>query len=69
MVTHGGVLREFHNFAAPTEKTPGKIKNTSINIFQTGGEDEWTIKTWGDINHLNKTGFLETAFRGDKNSG
>ncbi|EEF52458.1 phosphoglycerate mutase, putative [Ricinus communis] len=69
VVTHGGVVRAFHKYAAPAEELPGKIKNTSINIFPMAGEDKWTIKTWGDIRHLSNIGFLETAFGGNTNSG
>uniref|UniRef100_A0A5B7CBG0 Putative phosphoglycerate mutase-like protein 4 isoform X2 n=1 Tax=Davidia involucrata TaxID=16924 RepID=A0A5B7CBG0_DAVIN len=68
VVTHGGVVRALHKRAAPTEKMQGKILNASVNIFHISGE-EWIIKTWNDVNHLNNTGFLETAFGGDSTSG
>lgn len=68
VVTHGGAVRALHKRAAPAEELPGKILNASVNIFHVAGE-RWSIKAWGDISHLNKTGFLETAFGGDCNSG
>ncbi|KAJ0087069.1 hypothetical protein Patl1_09024 [Pistacia atlantica] len=67
LVTHGGVVRAFHKRSAPTEKLPGKIMNASVNIFRLA-EEEWMINTWGDISHLSETGYLETAFGGDKTS-
>lgn len=68
VVTHGGVIRAFHKRSAPTENLPGKIQNVSLNIFRLAGE-EWMINTWGDTSHVSKTGYLETAFGGDKTSG
>ncbi|KAJ0024768.1 hypothetical protein Pint_08848 [Pistacia integerrima] len=41
--------------------------NASVNIFRLA-EEEWMINTWGDISHLSETGYLETAFGGDKTS-
>ncbi|XP_050234761.1 phosphoglycerate mutase-like protein 4 [Mercurialis annua] len=69
VVTHGGVVRAFHKYAAPKEESPGKIRNASINIFHIDGDDNCTLTTWGDISHLSDTGFLESAFGGDGNSG
>ncbi|OUZ99804.1 Histidine phosphatase superfamily [Macleaya cordata] len=69
VVTHGGVLRALYRRAAPKGKPQGKILNTSVNIFHLsdGGED-WVIKVWGDVSHLSETGFLKTAFGGDRTS-
>ncbi|KAL5777850.1 hypothetical protein ACOSP7_010776 [Xanthoceras sorbifolium] len=68
VVTHGGVLRAFHKRSAPTEKLPGKILNASVNKFHLACE-AWILKTWNDISHLSETGYLETAFGGDRTSG
>ncbi|XP_052200681.1 phosphoglycerate mutase-like protein 4 isoform X2 [Diospyros lotus] len=67
VVTHGGVLRALHKRAAPTEGRQRKILNSSINIFHLSSRDEWIIKAWGDINHLNQnnTEFLEADSGGD----
>ncbi|KAL5992677.1 hypothetical protein ACLOJK_013596 [Asimina triloba] len=68
VVTHGGVLRALYKRAAPKEQSLGKIMNASVNIFHLSSGGSWSIKTWGDVSHLNRTGFLESAFGGDKNS-
>ncbi|KAF2300753.1 hypothetical protein GH714_015516 [Hevea brasiliensis] len=67
--THGGVSKAFHKRAAPTAELPSKIQNASISIFEIADEEGWTIKAWGEVGHLSNTGFLETAFGGDGNSG
>ncbi|XAR61848.1 Phosphoserine phosphatase [Bertholletia excelsa] len=69
VVTHGGVIREFHKRAASEEKLQTKVLNTSVNVFHISRHGEWIIKSWGDISHLINTGFLETAFGGDGKSG
>lgn len=69
VVTHGGVIRALHRRASSRGRSAGKIMNTSVNVFQLSDEDEWTIKVWGDVSHLNQTGFLESAFGGDRSSG
>ncbi|CAK9185842.1 unnamed protein product [Ilex paraguariensis] len=68
VVTHGGVLRALHRRANPTLNLQEKILNASVSIFHISSE-KWIVKTWNNIDHLNKTGFLETAFGGDSNSG
>ena len=68
-VTHGGVIRALHRRASSHGRSAGKIMNTSVNVFQLSDEDEWSIKVWGDVSHLNQTGFLESGFGGDKSSG
>lgn len=68
VVTHGGVIRTLYERACPNGRTGGKVLNTSINIFHLDG-DKWTIKSWGDVSHLNQTGVLESGFGGDKTSG
>ncbi|GMP45200.1 hypothetical protein CsSME_00013801 [Camellia sinensis var. sinensis] len=68
VVTHGGVIRALHKRAAPTEQLQRKILNASVNLFHLSKQEEWIIKTWGDVNHLNKTGFLEAELGGDSTS-
>ncbi|KAG8384411.1 hypothetical protein BUALT_Bualt04G0115200 [Buddleja alternifolia] len=67
IVSHGGTIRALHRRAYPHGRT-GKVLNTSVNVFHLS-EDEWSIKSWGDVSHLNQTGFLDTGFGGDRNSG
>ncbi|XP_043707912.1 phosphoglycerate mutase-like protein 4 [Telopea speciosissima] len=69
VVTHGGFIRTLYKRAVPKGKSAGKILNTSVNIFHLSDGEDWHIKTWGDVSHLSKTEFLETAFGGDKLSG
>ncbi|XP_075105817.1 phosphoglycerate mutase-like protein 4 isoform X1 [Nicotiana tabacum] len=69
VVSHGGAIRALHGRAFPHGPSAGKIMNTSVNIFRISDEDEWTIKVWGDVSHLNQTGFLDSGFGGDKTSG
>ncbi|XP_021274774.1 phosphoglycerate mutase-like protein 4 [Herrania umbratica] len=68
VVSHGGVLRALYKRACPDGKPMGKVLNTSVNIFHVSDE-EWTIKSWGDISHLEQTGYLKSGFGGDKTSG
>ncbi|KAG2719860.1 hypothetical protein I3760_02G010800 [Carya illinoinensis] len=69
VVTHGGVVRSLYKRACPNGRSRGKVLNTSVNILHLSDGDEWTIKSWGDVSHLNQTGFLESGFGGDKTSG
>ncbi|KDP31898.1 hypothetical protein JCGZ_12359 [Jatropha curcas] len=69
VVTHGGVIRALYRRACPNKKPPGKVLNTSINIFIIPDGNKWTAKTWGDVSHLNQTQFLESGFGGDRTSG
>ncbi|KAK3222625.1 hypothetical protein Dsin_009650 [Dipteronia sinensis] len=69
VVTHGGVIRSLYQWAYPNNRRPGKIMNTSLNTFHLSDRDEWTVQTWGDVSHLNQTGFLQSGFGGDGNSG
>ncbi|KAK6287920.1 hypothetical protein POUND7_014099 [Theobroma cacao] len=68
VVSHGGVLRALYKQACPDGKSIGKVLNTSVNIFLVSDE-EWTIKCWGDVSHLEQTGYLKSGFGGDKTSG
>ncbi|KAJ4847042.1 hypothetical protein Tsubulata_017072 [Turnera subulata] len=69
VVTHGGVIRALYKHACPKAKSAGKILNTSINIFHLFDQNDWKIKVWGDVSHLNPTRYLETGFGGDRTSG
>lgn len=69
MVTHGGTIRSLYKRAHPHGHGGGKILNTSVNVFHLSDGDKWKIKTWGDVSHLNETGYLQSAFGGDKDSG
>ncbi|CAI0554097.1 unnamed protein product [Linum tenue] len=68
VVSHGGTIRSLHKRACPSGR-PAKILNTSVHIFHISDVDEWTIKSRGDVSHLNQTGFLESGFGGDRTSG
>ncbi|KAL5752894.1 hypothetical protein ACOSP7_023082 [Xanthoceras sorbifolium] len=69
VITHGGVIRALYKRACPNGRSARKILNTSLNVFHLPDGDEWTIKTWGDVGHLNEAGFLQSGFGGDRNSG
>lgn len=69
IVTHGGVLRELHGHSVSAQTKDGKIHNTSVNVFLISEGGDWTIKTWGDISHLQEVGVLTNAFGGDRTSG
>lgn len=69
VVTHGGVIRALQKRASPHRRSPGKVLNTSINVFHLSDGNRWTIKTWGDVSHLDDTGFLKSGFGGDNHSG
>uniref|UniRef100_A0A5B7AN45 Putative phosphoglycerate mutase-like protein 4 n=1 Tax=Davidia involucrata TaxID=16924 RepID=A0A5B7AN45_DAVIN len=68
VVTHGGVIEALYKRGSPSGR-PGGVLNASFNIFHLFDGDSWTIKTWGDVSHLNQTGFLKSGFGGDRNSG
>ncbi|KAL7256195.1 hypothetical protein ACSBR1_010176 [Camellia fascicularis] len=68
MVTHGGVIRTLYELASPSGQ-PGRVLNTSVNIFHLSDGDIWTIKSWGDVSHLSQTEYLESGFGGDTTSG
>ncbi|KAF3793918.1 Phosphoglycerate mutase-like protein 4, partial [Nymphaea thermarum] len=69
VVTHGGVIREFFNRAAPRGSRRGKILNVSVNVLRISDKMEWSIKSWGDVSHLDGVGYLGNAFGGDRTSG
>lgn len=69
MVTHGGVIRSLYKRACRNGRSSGKVLNTSINIMHLSDGDKWTVKTWGDVSHLNQTEYLQSGFGGDRTSG
>ncbi|RAL47586.1 hypothetical protein DM860_011324 [Cuscuta australis] len=74
VVSHGGTIRALFRLASATNgHAVGKILNTSVSIFHFSEDDdggeEWTIKCWGDVCHLEDAGYLKSGFGGDKNSG
>ncbi|KAL1568528.1 phosphoglycerate mutase (2,3-diphosphoglycerate-independent) [Salvia divinorum] len=68
VVSHGGTIRALHKRASPHQRC-GKVLNTSVNVFHLSKDEKWCIKSWGDVSHLNQTGFLDSGFGGDRNSG
>ncbi|KAK4488367.1 hypothetical protein RD792_004128 [Penstemon davidsonii] len=68
VVSHGGTIRALHRKASPHGRSVGKVLNTSVNVFHISDKDEWSIESWGDVSHLDRTGFLDSGFGGDKNS-
>ncbi|KAJ8648110.1 hypothetical protein MRB53_001133 [Persea americana] len=68
VVTHGGTMRALFKRANPRGLSPGKVTNTCVSIFHIS-DSGWEIKVWADVSHLSETGFLASAFGGDKNSG
>lgn len=69
VVSHGGTIRALHKRASPHRRCTGKVLNTSVSIFHLSDDDKWSIKLWSDVSHLNQTGFLDSGFGGDRNSG
>ncbi|XP_022948025.1 phosphoglycerate mutase-like protein 4 [Cucurbita moschata] len=68
VVTHGGTIRALFKRSHP-RGIGGKILNTSVNIFHLSDGEEWKVKSWGDVSHLNQTDYLQSGFGGDKHSG
>lgn len=60
-VTHGGVLDSMCRHALGLSllvKRRWMLYNASLNTFLYG-ERGWMLGTWGDVNHLRKTGTLD----------
>ncbi|ONK74212.1 uncharacterized protein A4U43_C03F3950 [Asparagus officinalis] len=69
VVTHGGVTRELYRRARPNCSPHGRIQNTAMSIFLVSENGEnWMLKVWGDVSHLEEIGVLEDSFGGDRNS-
>ncbi|XP_071727862.1 phosphoglycerate mutase-like protein 4 [Rutidosis leptorrhynchoides] len=66
VVTHSGVIRAFH-WRVSNEKSDRaeKIVNVSVNVLHLSDSDEWAIKSWGDVSHLNGAGYLDSGFGGE----
>ncbi|KAM7520512.1 hypothetical protein LguiB_019474 [Lonicera macranthoides] len=64
VVAHGGVITELHKRAGG--RSAGKVMNSSVNVFHLYDGNEWCIKSWGDVSHLNE---LISGFGGDTTSG
>ncbi|KZV23099.1 phosphoglycerate mutase-like protein 4 [Dorcoceras hygrometricum] len=69
VVSHGGAIRALYRRASPHGRSVGRVMNTSLNVFHISDEDEWSIKSWGDVSHLGQSGFLKSGFGGDRLSG
>ncbi|KAH0870537.1 hypothetical protein HID58_077559 [Brassica napus] len=55
--------------ARPKARKVDKILNTSVSVFRLFDGDKWRIHVWGDMTHLDQTGFLKSGFGGDRTSG
>lgn len=69
LVSHGGFIRTLYKQASPDGRSVAKVHNTSVNIIHVYDDGKWTIKSWGDVSHLNPTGYLQSGFGGDEKSG
>ncbi|KAH0971399.1 hypothetical protein GBA52_023555 [Prunus armeniaca] len=69
LVSHGGFIRTLYKQASPDGRSVAKVLNTSVNIIHVYDDGKWTIKSWGDVSHLNPTGYLQSGFGGDEKSG
>jgi len=61
IVTHGGILTGFFQQivgVSPQAARRFSLLNAAINVFVCE-DDRWTLRTWGDIAHLETTGTLD----------
>ncbi|MCO5607220.1 hypothetical protein L7F22_061413 [Adiantum nelumboides] len=65
VVTHGGVLHALHHHVTG-KPPPGKVLNTSINVFEISNQKVWTLQSWGDVLHL--TGCIQAKVFADQDS-
>ncbi|MCO5612638.1 hypothetical protein L7F22_066907 [Adiantum nelumboides] len=65
VVTHGGVLHALHHHVTG-KPPPGKVLNTSINVFEISNRKVWTLQSWGDVSHL--TGRIQAKVFADQDS-
>ncbi|BDA49893.1 probable phosphoglycerate mutase GpmB [Coccomyxa sp. Obi] len=65
--THGGVLATCYKHAVGHDY-PGKLVNCAINRVRVEGQ-KWAVLDWGDVKHLQITGFQSEAFGGTRTSG
>jgi probable phosphoglycerate mutase len=68
VVSHGGILRSLHIIATGLPSR-GKVLNASINTFRISDTKDWTMCSFGDVQHLQDVGYLSSAFGGDQESG
>ncbi|CAM6016602.1 unnamed protein product [Sphagnum balticum] len=68
VVSHGGILRSLHIIATGLPAR-GKVLNASINTFRISDTKDWTMCSFGDVQHLQEVGYLSSAFGGDQESG
>ncbi|XP_022639045.1 phosphoglycerate mutase-like protein 4 isoform X2 [Vigna radiata var. radiata] len=52
VVTHGACIETLYKWSNAKGSYAGKIDNTSVAVFELYGEDNWTLKMWGDVSHL-----------------
>ncbi|KAG2263694.1 hypothetical protein Bca52824_070773 [Brassica carinata] len=64
-----GVIRSLYERARPKARKVDKILTTSVSVFRLFDGDKWRIHVWGDMTHLDQTGFLKSGFGGDRTSG
>ncbi|CAJ1942751.1 unnamed protein product [Sphenostylis stenocarpa] len=55
VVSHGASIETLYKWANAKGSYAGKIDNASVAVFHFYGEDNWTLKMWGDVSHLNTT--------------
>lgn len=65
VVTHGGVMNALHRHVKG-KPSPGRILNTSINVFKVTNEKVWSLHSWGDVSHL--TGQIQATSFADPDS-
>ncbi|VVA09539.1 Hypothetical predicted protein [Prunus dulcis] len=69
VVSHGAVIETLDKQASPDGRSVRYVLNASVNIFHVYDDGKWTIKSWGDVSHLNQTGSLQSDFGRDEKSG
>ncbi|XP_047155384.1 phosphoglycerate mutase-like protein 4 isoform X2 [Vigna umbellata] len=61
VVTHGACIETLYKWSNAKGSYAGKIDNTSVAVFELYGEDNWTLKTWGDVSHLTQKAHTTSA--------
>ncbi|CAI9780539.1 unnamed protein product [Fraxinus pennsylvanica] len=51
VVTHGATIEELHRRGS-NGMSAENVLNTSVNVFHLFDEHKWSIKSWGDVSHL-----------------
>ncbi|KAG6545842.1 hypothetical protein Mapa_012803 [Marchantia paleacea] len=65
VVSHGAVLRALHVHAKGVQPS-SRVRNTSINVFRITSSRDWSLRLWGDVNHLQGTDLLRAGQGGDE---